>query len=324
MKSEINDKPSVRRRGKGTTLRFLSKDWLPIPGLPIGTDTSATHTLPALLRKQFEGNDPTFLCHTHDWSELVIIHHGTAIHHVGSHSYHVSAGDIFVIQPNVPHYFSEGRAFAAEDIYFNLEKLPLPLELLRHIPGFNMLMAIEPQLLYPDSFKSRLFLNQQQLLTVRKLVDKLNDELCWKPNGFQASAVCLLTQILILLARNYSLPHPEEEKGWLNRINDAILTMEQQFAEPITVTELARTANTSPRNFQRRFRNLMGARPIEHLNAIRLRHAAEKLASGDMPIADVAHSCGFNDLGYFYQKFHAEYGQSPLQYRKANRTVGGI
>ena len=318
---KYDKKPS---RSKGTVQKMRAKEWLPIAGLPIGTDTSNRYNLPAdFLRDVEKKGDPTYRMHIHDWYELVIVLRGTAIHHVGDHSFRVSVGDIFVVQPNVPHYFSDDNAFEAEDIFFVPEQLPLPMETLRRIPGFNMLMFIEPSLLYPDSFKSRLFLTAQQLLALRKLVDQLNEELRWKTIGFEASAVCLLTQILLLLARNYSPPHPEEEKGWLNRINDAVLVMEQQFAEAITLAELARVADTSPRNFQRRFRSLMKTRPIDYLNGIRLRHAAEKLAGSDMHIIDIAHSCGFNDLGYFGRKFHAEYGQSPLQYRKANRTVGG-
>ena len=319
-KAEKYDKMSSL--GKTAVRKMLAKDWMPIVGLPIATDTSNRYNLSQDFRQEVEKHgDPTYRMHVHDWYELVIVLHGTAIHHVGSHSFRVSVGDIFVVQPNVPHYFSDDHAFAAEDIFFVLEQLPLPMEMLRRIPGFNMLMFIEPSLLYPDSFKSRLFLTAQQLLALRKLIDQLNEELRWKRIGFEASAVSLLTQILLLLARNYSPPHPEEEKGWLNRINDAVLVMEQHFAEPLSLAELARVADTSPRNFQRRFRSLMQTRPIDYLNGIRLRHAADKLAVSDMHVIDVAHFCGFNDLGYFGRKFHAAYGTSPLKYRRLHQNA---
>lgn len=303
--------------------KFYARDWLPIAGLPIATDKSTQHNLPKSFLERFAQNDPTYIMHCHDWYELVCVLQGTAIHHVGSRSFSVSRGDIFVIRPNVGHYFSDANDFDAEDIYFIPEQLPLPMEMLRRIPGFNMLMFIEPSREYPDKFKSRLSLNPDQLVTLKNLAYRLGDELSWQPNGFEASAVTLLTEILLLLSRNYNQSRSREERGWLNRISDAILVMERKFAEPIAVEELAMAADTSTRNFQRRFLSLMKTHPVDYLNGIRLRHAAEKLSSSDMHVIDIAHSCGFNDLGYFGRKFHAEYGQSPLQYRKANRTVGG-
>ena len=85
--------------------------------------------------------------------------------------------------------------------------------------------------------------------------------------------------------------------------------------------ELAMAADTSTRNFQRRFLSLMKTHPVDYLNGIRLRHAAEKLSSSDMHVIDIAHFCGFNDLGYFGRKFHAAYGTSPLKYRRLHQNA---
>ena len=303
-------------------IEFRASEWLDIPGLPIATDASQKHGLAPGARAQMYRGDPTFLPHCHDWFELVLVLHGKAVHHIGECSLKVSRGDIFVIHPKVVHYFSDEEELDVDDIYFIPEQLPLPMEMLRRIPGFNMLMYVEPSLDYPDEFKSRLSLDGQQQVELKAMTDALTYELSCRSNGFEAAAVNHLTEILLFLGRNYSQGREDIEKGWLSRLDDALVLMERKYSGTLTVEELAMAANTSPRHFQRVFKEVMKMRPMEYLNRLRLRHAAEMLAAGDMQVINIAFSCGFNDLGHFGQHFREEYGMSPLKYRRKMRGCG--
>ena len=307
---------------KEQPIEFRASEWLDIPGLPIATDNSqASHPSPGRMAQAKTETDPTFLPHRHDWTELVVILRGKAVHHIGGRAFNVSCGDIFVVHSNVVHYFSDAEDLDASDIYFIPEKLPLPLALLQQIPGFNMLMYVEPSMEYPDEFKSRLFLTGQQLAELKNMVDSLTDELSWRANGFGAAAVNQLTEILLFLGRNYSQGQEEMEKGWLSRLDDALILMERKHSGTVTVEEMAKAANTSLRNFQRIFKEVMKMRPLEYLNRLRLKHAAEMLVSSDMQVTNIAFSCGFNDLAHFGQCFRAQYGESPLKYRQRMRSI---
>jgi transcriptional regulator GlxA family with amidase domain len=91
--------------------------------------------------------------------------------------------------------------------------------------------------------------------------------------------------------------------------------MEERFAEPCALNDLARHAGLSPFHFLRVFRATTGLTPHQHLVRTRLRAAASSLATGSAPVTDVALAIGFEDLSNFTRSFRAEYRLSPSQYR---------
>lgn len=47
----------------------------------------------------------TLETHCHEFFELVYLIRGQGIHRIGSHSYPIQAGDVYVISPNEPHAY---------------------------------------------------------------------------------------------------------------------------------------------------------------------------------------------------------------------------
>jgi len=91
--------------------------------------------------------------------------------------------------------------------------------------------------------------------------------------------------------------------------------MEERFAEPCSLNDLASLAGLSPFHFLRVFRATTGLTPHQHLLRTRLRAAAISLARTEAPVTDIALAMGFEDLSNFTRTFRAEYGLSPVQYR---------
>ena len=61
---------------------------------------------------------------------------------------------------------------------------------------------------------------------------------------------------------------------------------------------------------------MTGKTPIEYLKDYRVERAARKLLGSDMPITQIAYTCGFNDLSYFIKTFKKIKGCTPKNYRK--------
>jgi AraC family transcriptional regulator len=99
------------------------------------------------------------------------------------------------------------------------------------------------------------------------------------------------------------------------RVAAVVRFMEERFAGPCALSDLARLAGLSPFHFLRVFRATTGLTPHQHLLRTRLRAAATHLARTDVPVTDVALTIGFEDLSNFTRSFRAEYRVSPLQYR---------
>jgi AraC-like DNA-binding protein len=101
------------------------------------------------------------------------------------------------------------------------------------------------------------------------------------------------------------------------RLTEVIRYMAAHSAAPHKLTGLADMAHMSPYHFLRTFRAVTGVTPHQWLLRARLREAAERLASTNAPVTNVALDVGFDDLSNFTRTFRAEFGASPRQYRVA-------
>jgi AraC family transcriptional regulator len=92
--------------------------------------------------------------------------------------------------------------------------------------------------------------------------------------------------------------------------------LEESFDQPCTLADLAGLAALSPYHFLRIFRAATGVTPHQHLLRGRLRAAAVSLVRTDTPVTEIALVSGFEDLSNFIRSFRAEYGVTPLHYRR--------
>jgi AraC-like DNA-binding protein len=93
---------------------------------------------------------------------------------------------------------------------------------------------------------------------------------------------------------------------------------DHSFAEPLTVSDLARVAGLSPAYFSRLFRDAFGVTPHGYLLTRRLERATALLRSTDHPVAWICVEVGFSSLGSFTTSFGRMFGMSPVAYRQAH------
>jgi transcriptional regulator GlxA family with amidase domain len=84
---------------------------------------------------------------------------------------------------------------------------------------------------------------------------------------------------------------------------------------PISVAAMADRAAMSPRNFARVFKAKTGMTPSRYLETLRLDRARELLASGEMPLNDIAETSGFGREERLRRAFLRRYKVTPGQYR---------
>jgi len=303
-------------------LELIPEEWMPQPGPWISTVLDPTRAAPKV-RELYPDLEIGYYPHHHQFLELEIVQRGTGIHHIAGQDYPVSAGDIYAVPPGTVHYFTKlSDDFRHVDILFMPELVPLPMKQLRQLPGFNMLVFIEPTHGYPGSFKSRMRLAPPQFARFNEMYNELTRELLKRPVGYEAQSVALLTQILVLLGRNYSLNESDEEgTGMLPGISDALNLIARAYSRTITLPELAAAAHMSLRPFQRNFLLVMKMHVTEYIRKIRMEHAAEMLRHTRQDVLGIAMACGFQDAIYFCQSFRRHFGCSPLQYRKREQGL---
>jgi transcriptional regulator GlxA family with amidase domain len=101
----------------------------------------------------------------------------------------------------------------------------------------------------------------------------------------------------------------------LRRLRRARDRMDREFAQPLDVAALARTALMSPAHFSRRFREAYAETPYSYLMTRRVERAKALLRRGDLSVTDVCFAVGWSSLGSFSARFTELVGESPSAYR---------
>ena len=106
---------------------------------------------------------------------------------------------------------------------------------------------------------------------------------------------------------------PEEiaDLAHLRRARDLI---DREYAEPLDVPAMARTALMSPAHFSRKFRAAYGETPYSYLMTRRIERAKALLREG-RSVTDTCIAVGATSLGSFSSRFTEIVGETPSQYR---------
>jgi AraC-like DNA-binding protein len=107
----------------------------------------------------------------------------------------------------------------------------------------------------------------------------------------------------------------------LHRLRRARDRMDREYAEPLDVPELARTALMSPAHFSRRFREVYAETPYSYLMTRRIERAKALLRRGDLSVTDVCFAVGCTSLGSFSARFTELVGETPTAYRARDHSA---
>ena len=259
--------------------------------------------------------------HDHAFHELVLIMGGTGRHLTAHGAYALRAGDVFLIRGATRHGYVNTRDLCLTNILFDPRRLGLPLPGLDlgTVPGFHALFRIGPSMRQAGRPGMRLGLSLAQLEGADGMIADLEEELRRRQPGCRFMACSHLMRLIGFLSRAYSgdgAGHAEPGLG----ISRVLGHMEQHYAEPLTVKQLARIAGMSESSFMRRFRETIGRSPIDYLIQARIRKACDLLRGETvLKLQDVAMRCGFDDGNYFSRRFRLVTGYAPRAYREASR-----
>ena len=106
-----------------------------------------------------------------------------------------------------------------------------------------------------------------------------------------------------------------EKLADLARLRRARDLMDREYASPLDVAALARTALMSTAHFSRQFRAAYGETPYSYLMTRRIERAKALLRRGDLSVTDVCMAVGCTSLGSFSARFTELVGETPTAYR---------
>lgn len=107
----------------------------------------------------------------------------------------------------------------------------------------------------------------------------------------------------------------------LRRLRRARDRMDREYARPLDVPALARTAIMSPAHFSRRFRATYSETPYSYLMTRRIERAKMLLRNKKLSVTEVCMAVGCTSLGSFSAKFTELVGESPSSYRSRDHDA---
>ena len=104
-----------------------------------------------------------------------------------------------------------------------------------------------------------------------------------------------------------------------SRLGGCVEYLNRHYQEPLSVAELAQICHLSVSRFMSVFRAEQGVTPMQYVCRLRLKQACALLACTDLPVGDIAYSCGYADPLYFCRVFRQNVGLSPTRYRQTQK-----
>jgi AraC-like DNA-binding protein len=263
-------------------------------------------------------NDVTEIDHYHDFCELVLVVGGRGRHVLEGESFPVSAGNVFVVQGQQVHCFRDRVDLELVNIMYDPQRLPLPVGLLRRLPGYSALFLLEPTFRSAHQFSSRLQLDREGLGAAEALAERIEQESAGARPGHEAVLLGLLVELMVFLSRRYGESEVTESRALL-QMGKLISGLEQRYHKPWTLEQLARFAGLSRTSLLRVFRQATGKSPIDYLIGLRIEAAKRLLRQSDLGMTDIALEVGFGDSNYFARQFRLVTGRTPTAFRRSSR-----
>lgn len=254
--------------------------------------------------------------HAHEFHELVVIIGGHGVHKTERESYPVEAGDIFLIRPALKHAYKETKQLKLINILYQPRRLAVPNLDLSDLPGYYAFFELAPKLREEHEFKSRLRLSEEELERVVKLARLIQYELGRKEPGFGYMAVAYFMQLRGEISRAYTRKNKESSSMPLYNIGELLSYIERKYAENLSLEDLAKKANMSPRTLIRTFQKAFRMTPVEYLIRHRISKAANLFREEKFTVGEVSDMTGFSDSNYFSRQFKKRTGFSPRDYKK--------
>jgi AraC-like DNA-binding protein len=108
------------------------------------------------------------------------------------------------------------------------------------------------------------------------------------------------------------MAHTKEDERFLETLN---MTIHKNIEDvELNVEKLARFMNMSRITLYRKIKAVSDLTPVELINIVRLKRAAELLADGRYKIYEVADMTGFSSQSNFTRNFLRQFSMTPTEY----------
>ena len=247
--------------------------------------------------------------HWHDEVEIIYVKKGNITICIQEEVFHAKQGDLFFVNTGDLHFMESG------DMSVEYYTLLFPLTFL----SSQIEDVLETELFLPLRQKKLLFPCRLQEDVTKKQSCKIIQELIavndGKEAGFQLrTRILLLEMIEYLLKEDLFLQTDFVNSTEMQR--ELITYIQKHYTEKITLRMLAEEFHLSEKYISWYFKEHFAISFMQYVLHLRMSKAKDMLVTTDVPVTEVAMSCGYPSVNLFIRNFKEYYGMTPLQYRK--------
>ncbi len=225
---------------------------------------------------------------------LVFVMEGHAILELNDREIAFGAGEMLAIFPqeNIYYHVNEGEHWTIKwvGVYGSL--------VYKYLESFGVTRE------YP-------ILKVRKMNKVETILDEIFDASLSNLLSDQIRCIGQIHMIFSLLAKSVS--NTELSHDW---IVEAKQFMQNHYEDAITVSDVASSLSLERSYFSKRYKEITGISPGEHLMELRIKKAKKLLENTNVPIKSVSYSIGISDPLYFSRLFKEKVGFSPTEYRR--------
>lgn len=255
----------------------------------------------------FKGIMQKFPNHFHEHYVIGFIEHGIRYLAVDNREYTIAPSDMLLFNPRAPHtcWQVDGGVLDYRCLHIEQEVMA---DAVKEVTGRRF-----------APFFSEPAVRQSELVpTLRELHSMINNG-----GGLLRKQELFYIFIGDLINAFAEEPSPGEGKNESREISAICAFIESNYAENITLNELAALSGRGKYSLLRLFAREIGITPYRYLETIRI-NRAKLLLEQDEPLTEIALKTGFSDQSHFTNFFKKFIGLTPKQYRgtfaKRNRS----
>ncbi|WP_336783168.1 AraC family transcriptional regulator [Paenibacillus illinoisensis] len=255
--------------------------------------------------------------HAHSFYEFSYISSGKGTYEARDHSVSVSQGDLVFIPPDTEHAF-----FDEPDQPITLINCLVE----RHVLT-NPIIINDDGLHHDIDYLLSSFRDCSQGLKVRdnkkelgQIIFDLKLEQQSKESGYRFR---LYLKFMNLLNRIRCFK--ESDAQYLNEetsdpINYVINYIYNHYNEAVDLAALCEGLLLSPRQFQRKFKQVTGITYTQMLQNVRIQQSCKLLCDTNWSVQTIAREVGLSDMKHFYRLFKERCGMTPNDFRQPENT----
>jgi AraC-like DNA-binding protein len=256
----------------------------------------------------FYAADNNFLAHWHIDVEMVLVCEGSIRIGVNRESRVLSQGEMAVFGSTDIHYYD------SREMHSTIVVLIFRPELVNSHGGWPENLRFTPAFMNLDQ------LNGPARNAILEIFHDIADEMKKSQPFYQLYVSGRISELCAIMLRHFPTCNMnfDQKSGKLpdiQKIQDAIQYLENNYMYDISLTDISRKSNLSPYYFSRLFTKFTGITFKEYLSRTRIAEAEKLIKTNQKSIIDISYECGFNSVRTFNRTFKTVKGFPPSQTR---------